>query len=76
MRRSDGHVTPVLYNAAVYRDESGKVIGVFAAARDITERKKAEAALNASEAFIRKILESVDEGFIVLDSDGLPGFER
>ena len=42
IRRKDGYITPVLYNAAVYRDEAGKVIGVFAAARDITERKKAE----------------------------------
>ena len=45
LRHRDGHVTPVLYNASVYRDETGKVVGVFAAARDITKRKKAEAAL-------------------------------
>ena len=38
----DGTVTPVLYNASVYRDDSGEVLGVFAAARDITERKRAE----------------------------------
>jgi PAS domain S-box-containing protein len=42
IRRRDGHVTPVLYNAAVYNDDAGNVIGVFAAARDITERKRAE----------------------------------
>ena len=41
----DGHVTPVLYNASVYRDETGRNMGVFAAARDITERRRAEAAL-------------------------------
>jgi len=41
----DGHITPVLYNASVYRDEAGKVIGIFAAARDITEQKKAERML-------------------------------
>lgn len=40
-----GYVTPVLYNASVYRDESEEVIGVFAAARDITERKQAEEKL-------------------------------
>jgi len=34
-------VTPVLYNASVYRDEAGQVAGVFAAARDITERVQA-----------------------------------
>jgi len=42
LRHRDGHFTPVLYNASVYRDSGGRVIGVFAAARDITERKRAE----------------------------------
>ncbi len=42
IRHRDGHVTPVLYNATVYRDDAGKVLGVFAAARDITERREAE----------------------------------
>jgi PAS domain S-box-containing protein len=37
IRHKDGHVTPVMYNATVYRDESGNVIGVFAAARDVTK---------------------------------------
>ncbi len=46
IRHVDGHITPVLYNATVYRDEIGKVIGVFAAARDISERKNAEQELN------------------------------
>jgi PAS domain S-box-containing protein len=45
IRSNDGLVTPVLYNASVYRDETGQVIGVFAAARDISERKKAEEEL-------------------------------
>jgi PAS domain S-box-containing protein len=42
IRRKDGHVTPVTYNASVFRDEAGTVMGVFAAARDISERKRAE----------------------------------
>ncbi len=45
VRHKEGHVTPVLYNASVYRDETGNVKGVFAAARDITEKKKAEKAI-------------------------------
>ena len=54
IRHRDGHSTPVLYNASVYRDETGEVVGVFAAAHDIAERKKAEAALRESEANLRK----------------------
>ncbi len=49
IRHVDGHITHVLYNANVYHDEAGNVLGVFAAARDITERKKAEEQLRRSE---------------------------
>lgn len=42
LRHRDGHVTEVLYNASVFRSEAGDVLGVFAAARDVTERKQAE----------------------------------
>ncbi len=42
IKHRDGHLTPVLYNASLYKNESGKIIGIFAAARDITERLKAE----------------------------------
>jgi len=42
IRHADGHITPVLYNASVYRDNTGQVIGIFAAARDISERKQTE----------------------------------
>jgi len=45
IRNTNGHLVPVLYNATVYRDEKGKTIGVFAAARDITEQKRAEQEL-------------------------------
>jgi signal transduction histidine kinase len=32
----------VLYNASVYKDDNGNVLGVFAAARDVTEQKWAK----------------------------------
>ncbi len=63
----DGHGTPVLYNASVYRDESGEVAGVFAAARDVTDRKKAEAALRESEASLRKAQGIAHVGSWILD---------
>lgn len=45
LRHIHGKVTPVLYNATVYKDETGKVIGVFAAARDVSESKRIEKEL-------------------------------
>ena len=40
IRRQGGAVTEVLYNASVYRDESGAIAGVFAAARDVTKLRQ------------------------------------
>jgi hypothetical protein len=44
LRQRDGRktLTEVLYHASVYRDADGKVLGVFAAARDVTEQMKAD----------------------------------
>jgi PAS domain S-box-containing protein len=58
IQHKSGHITPVLYNASVYKDENGEIIGVFAAARDITERKKVEEALKKShESLEEKVKE-------------------
>ena len=45
IRNASGQVTDVTYNASTYCDDAGRVIGVFAAARDVTYRKRAEAEL-------------------------------
>ncbi|QFY43858.1 PAS domain S-box protein [Candidatus Methylospira mobilis] len=50
IRHVSGKLTDVLYNATLYRDTQGKVAGVFAAARDITARKKMEEELQRSNA--------------------------
>ena len=64
IQHKDGHITPVLYNASVYRNENDEVIGVFAAARDITERKKIETSLQESEGRFRSVLEnSLDSAY-------------
>ena len=40
IRHVSGRTMDVLYNATVYRNEAGQVQGVFAAARDITDRRR------------------------------------
>jgi PAS domain S-box-containing protein len=42
IRNISGNIIDVLYNATVYRDENGQILGVFAAARDISQIKHAE----------------------------------
>ncbi len=42
IRHRDGQLTDVLYNASLYKDSQGNVLGVFAAARDVTAQKQAE----------------------------------
>jgi PAS domain S-box-containing protein len=70
LRHLDGHVADVLYNASVYRDEAGKVLGVFAAARDVTERNKAERAMRESEALLQAIMKMLPVGLWVIGADG------
>lgn len=53
LKHRDGSVRSVLYNATVYRNEAGRVIGVFAAARDVTERKRAETELRRANRALR-----------------------
>ena len=65
IRHRWGLITDVLYNASVYRDEAGEVLGVFAAARDVTERKKAESYIQAASVFT-----FAREGIIITDPEG------
>ncbi|MDI1304764.1 MAG: PAS domain S-box protein [bacterium] len=39
IKHKNGKLTDVLYNASVYKDDKGNVLGVFAAARDVTAQK-------------------------------------
>ena len=69
MKAKDGTETIVSYNASVYKDQTGKVVGAFAAARDITERKQAEIALSESKAEVDLIFKIAANGMCVIDAD-------
>ncbi len=63
-RTKEGKETVVSYNATTFNDRGGKLQGVFAAARDITEQKKLEGQLRDSEAYNRGLIEASVDGLI------------
>jgi PAS domain S-box-containing protein len=49
IRNVSGRVMEVLYNASLYRNESGEIKGILAAARDMTDHIEMEEAIHESE---------------------------
>ncbi len=76
IKHINGTLTDVLYNASVYKDELGKVLGVFAAARDVTKQKLIEANLDKSLKEISGYKKALDESSIVAitDNNGIINF--
>jgi PAS domain S-box-containing protein len=52
------------------RDEGGQVVGIMGISRDITERKRAEAALRASEQRLQRLVQSNIVGVAFWDATG------
>ncbi len=67
IRHRNGTITSVLYNATIYRDEAGTVLGIFAAAHDITDRKRIEKTLRISEERLQLALNVSQVGTWDLD---------
>ena len=70
IRHTSGAITDVLYNATVYRDEHGKIKGVFAAARDITDRQKAEEQLRTASLYTRSLIEASLDPLVTINAEG------
>ncbi len=69
IRHANGKLTDVLYNASVYKDYAGNVLGVFAAARDVTEQKISKANLEATLKEISDYKYAFDQFSIVAITD-------
>jgi PAS domain S-box-containing protein len=54
--RPDGSRVPVLMNVEPLKDKSGRVIGAVCSFQELTERKRAEDALRASEAELQSVI--------------------
>ncbi|MDD2321677.1 MAG: PAS domain S-box protein, partial [Geobacteraceae bacterium] len=68
-RRKDGSTLPICRYSAPLRDSSGRITGTMAVLEDITERKRTEDELKASEANYRAIFDGTNDGIFVLDPE-------
>jgi PAS domain S-box-containing protein len=65
----DGHPVWVEDNRRVVSDDAGRPAQIVGVWTDITERKRVEARLQASEVRYRRLFEAAQDGLLVLDAD-------
>jgi PAS domain S-box-containing protein len=69
MRKKNGEVLDLLLSATAERNEAGEVTRSLAVLVDITERRRAEAALAESEQKFRVIVETTKEWIWTMDAE-------
>lgn len=67
VRRKDGAIVHMLWSAYWSPSENS----LFCVAHDITERKRAEEQLRASEARVRQIIDSMPVGLVMINESGV-----
>jgi PAS domain S-box-containing protein len=68
--RKDGTLLDISLTISPVKDASGRIIGASKVARDVTERKRAERALQDSEERFRAIVETTPECVKLVAADG------
>ncbi len=63
IKNINGVLTDVMYNASVYKDNNGHVLGVFAAARDITHQKH-------TSQYVRSLIEASLDPLVAISPEG------
>jgi diguanylate cyclase (GGDEF)-like protein/PAS domain S-box-containing protein len=71
MRRKSGDTFPTEHSVSRITGDDGATIGAVSVIRDISGRKWAEAKLRRSEEKFRRIFETIEDGYIVADMEGI-----
>ncbi len=66
-RRKDGMLIDIALTVSAIRNDEGRIVGVSKVAHDITERKRAEAALRESEERLRLFIEHAPAAIAMFD---------
>ena len=68
--RRDGEVRHILARTRILKDDSGRIMKIYGANQDITERKQAEEALRDSETTLRSLVNATKESLLLIDPGG------
>jgi PAS domain S-box-containing protein len=68
-KTKDGRLLTVDASASAIVDSGGRITGFMGIQTDITERKRAEEALRASEIQYRRLFEAARDGILILDHE-------
>ncbi|MBG0791625.1 MAG: PAS domain S-box protein [Desulfovibrionaceae bacterium] len=71
LRREDGEVFPSEHSVSLIIGDDGHPLGIVNTIKDISDRKRSERILKESEEKFRRIFESIEEGYIVTDLEGV-----
>ena len=69
-RRKDGSLIDISLTISPIRDRTGRIVGASKIARDITQRKLAEARLKQSEARLQELLAAIPAAIYTTDAEG------
>ena len=69
-RRKDGSLVDISLTISPVRDDHGSIIGASKIARDITDRKQAEAKLQESERRLKDLLSAIPAAIYTTDAEG------
>lgn len=70
VRRRDGPVIWVRFSLRTFRDEQGRILRYEGALEDITDRRRAQDALRASEERFRALVQNASDMISILDPEG------
>ncbi len=71
LRSRTGKRTVVSFNAGTFKDTAGRIAGIFAAAREITEQKRLEEQLREQQAYTRSLIEANIDALMTTDTLGV-----
>jgi PAS domain S-box-containing protein len=67
----DGEERIIAWDNTVLRDETGAIVGIIGSGQDITEQRRAQAAMRESERSFRALADNASDGILIGTGEGI-----